>query len=1051
MNKSVAVNIVFNTKTGEVVAARGELNKLANATDKANAMASKGGSAFSSLGAGIGKLAGIAGIAVGVAALTNAIKNSLTSAISLEAQTERLKASITSLVYVNAQSVSSTGELLNAQEKWNLSLTTSQKLTDDLSESAAKLGVGIDEMAAVYKSFAATGMSNMAFEDTTKAVELLSIAAQTGGTQMNELVRVIDSVGSGMLPLTGTYGKFLQAQGLSNEAMKEAIAQGKFYELLLEKLGPLQETTAFTSNTYAASVAKLNSAWNNLKSEAVKRYFENIKASINEITRFLNAFKDSILLVIDFVVEKASACWDGIKAILSAITDTLGELISFIASLFSDATKEMSAFEIALRAVGSICDFVAWNFQTLANAIRLIVEGIKGALNALQTAYYNTKDFFNLTDDEDKAKMQKLIAERAAGAHKVREIWDKQVDDTKNALNELEKTWTTKERAAAEKVSKTASTKGGIVQNTPATSPALDTLQKSTKAQIDTLKSWWETEFTLREKNIEFMRAGKDKELAAEKLRFDKVVSNLNFEIQKKLQSGEISLEQANALYAVEERAHEAKMRQIAEYSEAYENLRRNIDNALEENIANALTGKFSSTKDFFKDLFDSMQTSFTQGLAQSMAQAIMSAEVMESFTKTFSTAIEGVSSLFGGAEGGIANVAGANEQSTFTQGFGSALAGAVTGYSFGNMVYNSMNAGYTSKGDKWRNAGIGASALAGGSAGAYVGSAFGPWGTAIGGLIGGVVGGISSALGFAAFGQKLEQTGQGIQLWSKGTKDSLNASLYADMKETTKKWWKKSTKEWTQYYAADEVSLRSVRSVLASYEYLLEDIGGGVKEISIAAGRYNDYVSLANTGAKALINAFLSGLNVDTNAIYSVWASYASSVNKSVSEALSESLQKYVDTGNTFEAWKLEFEGKSAEALKLQANLANKQVDRLLETLGANDITIDNYLNYREQALRQSFDPQTIENINALGEYLMNAAQASKKYEEALKEESKTKLNLIDPFLNKAKKVDEIQTSNADTSEKLLVQILSTLKQTLRLNQESQEFALQTQAVRVF
>ena len=481
-------------------------------------------------------------------------------------------------------------------------------------------------------------------------------------------------------------------------------------------------------------------------------------------------------------------------------------------------------------------------------------------------------------------------------------------------------------------------------------------------------------------------------------------------------------------------------MKNIAEYSAAYENLKSNINSALEENITNALTGKFSSTKDFFKDLFSSMQISFTQGLAQSMAQALMSSQVMEGFTKTFSTAIEGVSSLFGGgATGGLANVAGEASGTSGAQLFGSVAAGAVTGFSFGNMVYNSVNDGFTSKADKWRNAGIGVSALAGAGGGAAIGSFAGPVGTAIGSVVGGIVGGVSAALGFAAFGSKLEQTGQGLQLWAKATKDDLNASLYADMKQTTKKWWRKSSKEWTEYYAADTQSLINVRNAFRSYEWFLQDLGVGVKEIAVSAGRYGDYVSVANAGARAFINAYLAGLNVDTNAIYNAWASYASSVNKSVSEALSESLQKYIDSGNSFEAWKLEFEGKSVEAAKFNADLAKKQVDRILETLGAENVTIDNFMAFREEALKTSFDPQTIERINLLGEHLMSASEASKKYEEALKDETKTKLNLIDPFLSKARKLDEISTDNADTSEKLLVSILSTLKQSLRVSQENQ------------
>ena len=42
--------------------------------------------------------------------------------------------------------------------------------------------------------------------------------------------------------------------------------------------------------------------------------------------------------------------------------------------------------------------------------------------------------------------------------------------------------------------------------------------------------------------------------------------------------------------------------------------------------------------------------------------------------------------------------------------------------------------------------------------------------------------------------------------------------------------------------------------------------------------------------------------------------------------------------------------------------------------------MNIDNYLSYREEALKESFDPQTIERINALGEALMQSGSASKR-----------------------------------------------------------------------
>ncbi len=293
------------------------------------------------------------------------------------------------------------------------------------------------------------------------------------------------------------------------------------------------------------------------------------------------------------------------------------------------------------------------------------------------------------------------------------------------------------------------------------------------------------------------------------------------------------------------------------------------------------------------------------------------------------------------------------------------------------------------------------------------------------------------------------------MELISKATKDNVSAREFADMQKDSKKYWglKKSSKSWTEYYSASNIALRNIREGIRGYEYLLEDIGGGVKEIVVRAGRYKDYDEILNAGAKELIKSFFEAPSKalkstaptpNINAIYSVWAEYAKSVDKQVSEVLSESLIAFATTGQNFQSWLYSYKGEDAEAARYAADLARTQVERIKESLGASDVSIDNYLSYREEALKKGFDPQTIEQINALGEALMQSADASKKYEEALKGENKTKLNLIDPFLEKTKKLEEINTQEKDTNEKIQVAMLTTLKQMLRVSQESLEAGAQ-------
>ena len=1085
-NKTVSVDLVFNVKDGELVSATKRTDALATSTTKASKAAASGSGAFSTLGGSISKLAGVAGIALSLAALANAIKNQVSVAIRLNSAYEDLIQQMTSMVYINTTNVTTTGKAITAQEKYALATQEAKKQMAAMREVAARTGYSINELGDAYKAYGTGAAKQMGFDKMQKSFEAIAIAAKGSGRDISTLVMGLDNLAAGTVVAGSELGIFLNGLGLSNDAIKAAIAEGQLYELIMEKTASAVEAANQSTQTYTQATNALKSAWNNLLQEAGSGYFEGIKKSINDLTAWINDYKDTILAWVEFLVEKFSNAFGAFVGYAQQLFGYVGDAIKWVASLFGEATSEMSAFEIVLSGIGTVLDVVAVAFKTLGNAISAIIAGLKGAINALQTAYYNVKDFFGLADAEDAAKMQRLIAEREQGAETIKGIWKKQIEDTKGFLNDLDKTWTKKERTAAEAVGENKFSGVGELQTakSPLSSMGAD-ITKSTKKQIDTLKSWWDAEFEIREKNLELMAESRQKELEAEQLRFDKVISNLNFEIQKKIESGEITIEQANALYEAEEKIHQKRMKSISEYNETYENLMKNINSALESNIQNALTGKFSNAGDFFKDLFSSMQQSFAQGLATSMAQAIMSADVAKSFTEMFSSAIDKVSSWFG-ASGGVVNQSGEGASSsgganTLNQiGFWGSLVGIAR--NFNDQYGVNTDQGEESVSENFHNKFFSTVTLS-----RYAEK------------LGIDYGGLNKFItGFSK--RKTEVAGQGVQLWAQATAESINASTWQTMKETTSKFWglQEKTKEWTEYFSADSESLRVVRETLRNYQYLIEDINGEAQKITVSAGKYNSYQEIINKGAKSTIAAILGvdeyvyeaftnsrqvyrGKGYDwvwkiwggywkkvdrwsteyftdyrwvensqVTAIYKVWESYAASVNKEVSTALAESLQSYVDTGNTFEAWKLEFEGKSTEALKFAADLANEQVERILETLGAKDVTIDNYLAYRETALKESFDPTTIEYINTLGEYLMSAAEATQKYEEALKDETATKLNLIDPFLAKTAKIEEINADNTSTSEKLNLQILSTLKQILRIDQENQNELYGTPAVAV-
>lgn len=516
--------------------------------------------------------------------------------------------------------------------------------------------------------------------------------------------------------------------------------------------------------------------------------------------------------------------------------------------------------------------------------------------------------------------------------------------------------------------------------------------------------------------------------------------------IKKELDS--INKNSANELYALELELHEQKMEHIQEYSKTYKDLQSDIQSALNEDIQSIFNGNVHYFRSLINELFSSLQSVITKGFATSISAAFMESSVIESMNKSLASAIDGLGS--NGAVGGIIGKATGLQigQSSLGEVVGDALAGfgiaSAVGGLVGSFISNNENAAKTQKYTQ-----IGAAG--GATTGAAIGSFVPVIGTSLGALVGGLVGGLGGTL-FGSFNStKLTTTAQGVELISKATKDNVNAREFADKKEVKKKWWgfQSNTSNWREHYNASSLALKGIQQSIRGYEYLLQDIGGGVKSLSIAKGDYKSYADILNAGAKELIKSFYEAphnalkehlITPNINAIYSVWEEYAKSMNKQVSEALSESLTAFVSTGQSFQVWLYQFKDQSIEGLKYQEELARKQVDRILESLGASDVNIDNYLSYREEALKESFDPQTIEQINALGEALMQSADASKKYEEALKGENKTKLNMIDPFLQKVKKLEDYKLEQESSSEKLQVNMLTTLKSLLRVNQESLE-----------
>lgn len=91
------------------------------------------------------------------------------------------------------------------------------------------------------------------------------------------------------------------------------------------------------------------------------------------------------------------------------------------------------------------------------------------------------------------------------------------------------------------------------------------------------------------------MNECKKKEIEQEKLWYEQTITNLNFEVNEKLKSGELELEQVNALYAVEDALHEKRMKDIKECNLYAEQMIKILNYNLSSSLNALMQGKNSA------------------------------------------------------------------------------------------------------------------------------------------------------------------------------------------------------------------------------------------------------------------------------------------------------------------------------------------------------------------------------------------------------------------------------------------------------------------------
>lgn len=352
--------------------------------------------------------------------------------------------------------------------------------------------------------------------------------------------------------------------------------------------------------------------------------------------------------------------------------------------------------------------------------------------------------------------------------------------------------------------------------------------------------------------------------------------------------------------------------------------------------------------------------------------------------------------------------------------GLTSAGAGVSSGIIGGAVGYGVGSIGDSLFGAKTQAANLGA-------VGGAIGSFFGPIGMVVGAVIGSIIGGF-----FGSTKVKAQRTG--VDIYGNATADSVDGRDYAEIDYQKKSWF--SSKNWTEYaYSTfNEDEKNAITQTIGVYDYLLNQMGETQKLI-VAGGRFTSIQSFLDTNvAKAFISV-ISPNNLDE--IYQTWVDYATSIDKTITEAFAASVSELVTTKRSYKEW---FLGSGTlEQLKFTSEYLASDYSVLADSMGASGVTIDNYLAKYDEAIAAQFTAENITAWKTLGEALINATDANTKYQDSLNSLTASNLLPNDMLLKKSTDATQVyqQIVNDNFTMKLMyADMLKTMKNILTIQQ---------------
>ena len=181
----------------------------------------------------------------------------------------------------------------------------------------------------------------------------------------------------------------------------------------------------------------------------------------------------------------------------------------------------------------------------------------------------------------------------------------------------------------------------------------------------------------------------------------------------------------------------------------------------------------------------------------------------------------------------------------------------------------------------------------------------------------------------------------------------------------------------------------------------------------------YEYFVNALNSlGTEGIINNLIARGTAETlnsslkqsNELLDVWKKYAKSVDKNVMETLSEAFGEYTTKKRSFDIWRSSSYGDDIGALGKKKDYALQDLKFTLDSVGDSTITVDNYLERMNEALRGNPTPQVLQDWENLGDALIKASDSVKAFQDAVRKDMSS---LIKDEVNRLRNLREATKAN--------------------------------------